>query len=205
MHTPTREEAYGLLTEYNDQDGLIKHALAVEAVMRYAARQRGGDEDAWGIVGLVHDLDYGRFPEQHCAMTARILRERDWPEEFVHAVVSHGWGLCSDVEPTTEMENVLYAVDELCGLVTAAVLVRPSRSLHDLEVKSLKKKWKDKGFAAGANRDVIEKGAARLGITVEDLMAETIAGMREAAAALGLEGSMRAMSPQGGERGESEA
>ncbi|MDD5263721.1 MAG: HDIG domain-containing protein, partial [Candidatus Bipolaricaulis sp.] len=105
MHTPTREEAYALLTEYNDQDGLIKHALAVEAVMRYGARKRGFDEEMWGIVGLVHDLDYGRFPEQHCTMTARILRERDWPEEWVHAVVSHGWGLCSDVEPATEMER----------------------------------------------------------------------------------------------------
>jgi putative nucleotidyltransferase with HDIG domain len=202
MHTPTREEAYALLTEFNDQDGLIKHALAVEAVMRYAAKKRGLDAETWGIVGLVHDLDYGRFPDQHCAMTARILRERDWPEELVHAVVSHGWGLCSDVEPVTEMEKVLYAIDELCGLVTAAVLVRPSKSLHDLEVKSLKKKWKDKSFAAGANRDVIEKGAAMLGVSVDDLMAEAIAGMRDAATALGLDGSMSA---QGGQRGESEA
>jgi len=202
MHTPTREEAYALLTEYNDQDGLIKHALAVEAVMRYAAKKRGLDAETWGIVGLVHDLDYGRFPEQHCAMTARILRERDWPEELIHAVVSHGWGLCSDVEPVTEMEKVLYAIDELCGLVTAAVLVRPSKSLHDLEVKSLKKKWKDKGFAAGANRDVIEKGATLLGVSVDDLMVEAISGMRDAATALGLDGSMSA---QGGQRGESEA
>ena len=202
MHTPTRDEAYGLLTEYNDQDGLIKHALAVEAVMRYAARKRGLDAETWGIVGLVHDLDYGRFPDQHCAMTARILRERDWPEEMVHAVVSHGWGLCSDVEPVTEMEKVLYAIDELCGLVTAAVLVRPSKSLHDLEVKSLRKKWKDKSFAAGANRDVIEKGAAMLGVSVDDLMVEAIAGMRDAATALGLDGSMSA---QGGQGGESEA
>jgi putative nucleotidyltransferase with HDIG domain len=190
MHTPTREEAYALLTEYNDQDGLIKHALAVEAVMRHGARKRGLDEETWGMVGLVHDLDYGRFPEQHCAMTAQILRERDWPEELIHAVVSHGWGLCSDVEPTTEMEKVLFAIDELCGLVTAAVLVRPSKSLHDLEVKSLKKKWKDRSFAAGANRDVIEKGAAMLGASVDDLMADAIAGMREVAAALGLDGSL---------------
>ncbi|MEN6369406.1 MAG: HDIG domain-containing metalloprotein [Thermotogota bacterium] len=190
MHTPTREEAYALLTEYNDQDGLIKHALAVEAVMRYAARKRGLDEETWGIVGLVHDLDYGRFPDQHCTMTARILRERNWPEELVHAVVSHGWGLCSDVEPSTEMEKLLFAIDELCGLVTAAVLVRPSKSLHDLEVKSLKKKWKDRSFAAGANRDVIEKGATMLGTSVDDLMADAIAGMREAAGALGLDGSL---------------
>lgn len=190
MHMPTREEAYALLTEYNDQDGLIKHALAVEAVMRHGARKRGLDQETWGIVGLVHDLDYGRFPEQHCAMTAQILRERDWPEELIHAVVSHGWGLCSDVEPTTEMEKVLFAIDELCGLVTAAVLVRPSKSLHDLEVKSLKKKWKDRSFAAGANRDVIEKGAAMLGASVDDLMADAIAGMREVAGALGLDGSL---------------
>ena len=190
MHIPTREEAYALLTEYNDQDGLIKHALAVEAVMRYGARKRSLDEETWGIVGLVHDLDYGRFPEQHCTMTARILRERDWPEELVHAVVSHGWGLCSDIEPSTEMEKVLFAIDELCGLVTAAVLVRPSKSLHDLEVKSLRKKWKDRSFAAGANRDVIEKGAEMLGASVDDLMADAIAGMREAAGALGLDGSL---------------
>jgi predicted hydrolase (HD superfamily) len=123
-------------------------------------------------------------------MTAQILRERDWPLEWVHAVVSHGWGLCSDVEPTTEMEKVLFAIDELCGLVTAAVLVRPSKSLHDLEVKSLKKKWKDRSFAAGANRDVIEKGAAMLGVSVDDLMADAIAGMREVAGALGLDGSL---------------
>jgi putative nucleotidyltransferase with HDIG domain len=190
MHIPTREEAYALLTEYNDQDGLIKHALAVEAVMRYGARKRSLDEETWGIVGLVHDLDYGRFPDQHCTMTARILRERGWPEELVHAVVSHGWGLCSDVEPSTEMEKVLFAIDELCGLVTAAVLVRPSKSLHDLEVKSLRKKWKDRSFAAGANRDVIEKGAAMLGASVDDLMADAIAGMREVAGALGLDGSL---------------
>jgi len=187
-HQPTREEAWELLNEYNSNEGLIKHALAVEAVMRYMARQRGGDEETWGIVGLVHDLDYERWPDQHCTKTAEILRERGWPEKLVRAVVSHGYGICSDVEPQIEMEKVLYAVDELTGLVVATALVRPSRSVMDMKTKSLKKKWKDKSFAAGVNREVIEDGARRLGVDLSDLFADTIVGMREAADALGLAG-----------------
>lgn len=188
MAMPTRDEAMALLREWNTNDSLIKHALAVEATMRAMARARGEDPDFWGIVGLVHDLDYERFPEKHPHEGARILRERGWPEEVVHAVLSHAWGLVSDVEPVHPMEKVLYAIDELTGLVTAAVLVRPSKSLADLSVSSLKKKWKDKGFAAGANRDVISKGAELLGMALDDLMAEVIAGMSEAAVALGLAG-----------------
>jgi len=198
MPMPGRNEALALVREWNSTDSLIKHALAVEATMRAMARARGEDPEFWGAVGLVHDLDYERFPEKHPHEGARILRERGWPDEAVHAVLSHAWGLVSDAEPVHVMEKALYAIDELTGLVTAAVLVRPSRSLADLTVSSLKKKWKDKGFAAGANRDVIAKGAEMLGMSLEDLMAEVIAGMSEAASALGLDGSM-AKGGQGGE------
>jgi putative nucleotidyltransferase with HDIG domain len=187
---PTREEALALLRQWNANESLIKHALAVEATMRAMARVRGEDVDFWGAVGLVHDLDYERCPEKHPHEGARILREQGWPEDAVHAVLSHAWGMGSDVEPTHTMEKVLYAIDELTGLVTAAVLVRPSKSLADLTVSSLKKKWKDKGFAAGANREVIAKGAEMLGVSLDDLMAEVIAGMREQAASLGLDGSL---------------
>ena len=187
-HQPTREEAWQLLNEYNSSEGLIKHALAVEAVMRYMARKRGQDEETWGVVGLVHDLDYERWPDRHCTKTAEILRDRGWPEDLVRAVVSHGYGLCTDVEPQTEMEKVLYAVDELTGLVFATALVRPSKSVMDMKAKSVKKKWKDKSFAAGVNREVIEDGAHRLGVDLSDLFTDTIMGMREAAEALGLAG-----------------
>jgi len=171
-HQPTRDEAWTLLNEYNSSEGLIKHALAVEAVMRYMARKRGEDEETWGIVGLIHDLDYERYPDQHCAKTSEILRERGWPDELVRAVVSHGYGLCTDVEPQTEMEKVLYAVDELTGLVVATALVRPSRSVMDMKAKSVRKKWKDKSFAAGVSREVIEDGARRLGVDLADLHAK---------------------------------
>ncbi|GAF86839.1 unnamed protein product, partial [marine sediment metagenome] len=125
---PTREEAYQLLTEYNKSDSLTKHALAVEGVMRYFARKRGEDEEKWGVIGLVHDLDYEQFPEEHCHKSEEILKEKGWPEEYIRAVVSHGWGLCSEVEPQTELEKVLYAIDELTGLVVTTALVRPSKS-----------------------------------------------------------------------------
>ena len=187
-HQPTREEAWQLLNEFNSSAGLIKHALAVEAVMRYMARKRGEDEETWGLVGLVHDLDYERWPEEHCAKTAEILRERGWPDDLVRAVVSHGFGLCTDVEPQTDMEKVLYAIDELTGLVAATALVRPSKSVMDMKAKSVKKKWKDKAFAAGVNRAIIEDGARRLGVELSDLFTDTILGMREAADAIGLAG-----------------
>jgi putative nucleotidyltransferase with HDIG domain len=187
-HIPTREEALALLREYTKNENLAKHALAVEAVMRHFARRHGEDEDAWGIVGLVHDLDYEQFPSEHCTASQRILREKGWPEEYVRAVASHGWGMFTDIEPQTLMEKTLYAVDELSGLITAAALVRPSRSLMDLEASSVKKKWKDKGFAAGVDRSVIEKGSAILGIELGDLIRESILGMREIAGELGLSG-----------------
>ncbi len=190
MDAPTREEAYALLTEYNRNDRLIKHGLAVEAVMRHMARKLGHNEDKWGVIGLVHDLDYERYPEQHCAKTEEILRERGWPEAYVHAVLSHGWGICTDVEPEHEMEKVLYAIDELTGLIIAVALVRPSKSLADLTAKSVTKKWKDRSFAAGADREIIQRGVDMLGVERSELIADVIEGMKTVAAELGLDGSL---------------
>lgn len=183
---PTREEAFALLKKYNQGESLIKHALAVEGVMRHFARQRGEDPETWGIIGLIHDLDYGQFPEQHCHKTKEILENNHWPETYVRAVVSHGWAICTDVLPESDLEKVLYAVDELTGLISAAALVRPSRSVMDLTAKSVKKKWKDKRFAAGVDRRIIETGAQRLGMDLTDLITETILGMRAVAEAIGL-------------------
>ena len=187
---PTREEAWQLLNEYNKNESLIKHALAVEGVMRYFARKRGEDEEKWGIVGLIHDLDYEQYPEQHCRKTEEILKEHDWPEEYIRAVVSHGWGICSDVEPQTDMEKVLYAIDELTGLVVTTALVRPSKSVLDTKPKSVKKKWKDKRFAAGVDRSIIEKGADMLGVDLSELITDTIMGMRDVAEEIGLKGAV---------------
>lgn len=185
---PTRPQTYSLLTQYNQNDRLIKHALAVEGVMRYAARKRGEDEDKWGIIGLIHDLDYEQFPEEHCRKTEEILKENHWPQEYIRAAISHGWGICSDIEPRSELEKVLYAVDELTGLVVTTALVRPSKSVMDLKAKSVKKKWKDKRFAAGVDRSIIEKGCNMLGMELTELITDTIMGMREVAAEIGLKG-----------------
>jgi len=189
---PTRDEALALLQQYNENEALIRHALAVEAVMRHAARQRGADENKWGVIGLVHDLDYEQFPDQHCHKTEEILRGHNWPEEYIRAVLSHGWGICTDVEPQSDLEKVLYAMDELTGLVAATALVRPSKSVLDMKPKSVKKKWKEKSFAAGVNREVIEKGAAMLGVELGDLIADAIAAMREVADEIGLKGQVNA-------------
>jgi predicted hydrolase (HD superfamily) len=186
---PTREEALLLLKKYNTNEGLIKHALAVEAVMRYCARKRGQNENKWGIIGLIHDLDYEKFPEQHCRKTQEILAGENWPADYIRAVLSHGWGICTDTEPLSEMEKVLYAVDELTGLVAATALVRPSRSVLDMNAKSVKKKWKDKSFAAGVNREVIEKGAELLKMELSELITDVIMGMREVADEIGLKGN----------------
>jgi len=188
--SPTREETFDLLCRYNEEEPHIKHALAVEAVMRYMAKRRGEDEEKWGIVGLIHDLDYEKFPEEHCQKTEVILREAGWPEEYVRAVVSHGWGICSEVEPQSEMEKVLFAVDELTGLIAAAALVRPSRSVLDLTAKSVKKKWNQKAFAAGVDRSIIEKGAEMLGMELKDLITDTIEGLRAVAEEIGLRGNI---------------
>ena len=185
-YTPTYAEALSLLKEFNKNESLLKHAYSVEGVMRYMARKVGEDEEKWGIIGLMHDLDYERFPEQHCKKSREMLEERGWPEEYIRAIISHGWGICSDVEPQTEMEKVLYAVDELTGLITAVAIIRPSKSVTDLEAKSVMKKWKDKSFAAGVNRSVIEKGTAMLGVELRDLVTDVIMGMREVAHKVGL-------------------
>ena len=185
-HIPTRDEALTLLKEFNHTESLLKHAYAVEGAMRYFARTMSEDEEKWGTIGLVHDLDYERFPEQHCSKSREILTERGWPEEYMRAVVSHGWGVCSDVEPKSNLEKVLFTIDELTGLIVAAALVRPSKSLTDLEVKSVMKKWKDKTFAAGVNRSIIEKGTAMLGMEMSDIISRTILGMREVADKIGL-------------------
>jgi putative nucleotidyltransferase with HDIG domain len=186
---PGREEALSLLKEYNKSEGLIKHALAVEAVMRYCARKRGQDEDKWGVIGLIHDLDYERYPEQHCKKSEEILAAHNWPAEYIRAVVSHGWGICTDVEPQSELEKVLYTIDELVGLVAATALVRPSKSVLDMKAKSVKKKWKDKAFAAGVNRAVIEKGAGMLGVELSEIITDVIMGMREVAEEIDLKGN----------------
>jgi predicted hydrolase (HD superfamily) len=186
--TPTRETALQLFKRYNKTESLLKHALSVEGVMRYMARKAGEDENKWGIIGLIHDLDYEMYPEQHCIMTEKILRENSWPEEYIRAVLSHGWGLASDVEPLLLVERTIYAVDELTGLVATSALVRPSKCLRDMEARSVKKKWNDKKFAAGVDRSVIEKGAAMLGVQLDDLITDCIMGMRTVAEEIGLKG-----------------
>ena len=186
---PTRDEALKLLHEYNESDSLRKHAYAVEGVMRYLARKNGEDEDTWGIIGLIHDLDYEKYPDQHCTRTREILEEHGWPKEYIRAVISHGWGICSDVEPENTLEKTLYAIDELTGLITANAMVRPSKSVMDMTVKSVKKKWKSPSFAAGVDRSIIKKGAEMLGVEIEELIEDTIMGMREVAEETGLKGN----------------
>ena len=186
---PTREQALALFRQYNKSESLLKHAFAVEGVMKYMARKSGEDEEKWGIIGLVHDLDYEMYPEQHCIMTEKILRENFWPEEYIRAVLSHGWGLASDVEPVSLLEKTIYAIDELTGLVATSALVRPSKSVLDMEARSVRKKWNDKRFAAGVDRTVIEKGASMLGVSLDDLITDCIMGMREVAEDIGLKGT----------------
>jgi putative nucleotidyltransferase with HDIG domain len=188
-YIPNREQALELFKQYNKSESLLKHALSVEAVMRYMAGKAGEDKDKWGVIGLIHDLDYEMFPEQHCIMTEKILRENMWPEEYIRAVLSHGWGLASDVEPHSHLEKTIYAIDELTGLVATSALVRPTKSVLDMEARSVKKKWNDKKFAAGVDRSVIEKGAALLSVNLDDLITDCIMGMREAAEAIGLKGN----------------
>lgn len=188
---PNRAEAYALLKEYNQNESLIRHALAVEAVMLHFAEVLGEeDKEKWGIIGLVHDLDYEKYPDEHCKKVREILEERNWPEDYIRSIQSHGWGICSDVEPVETMEKVLYATDELTGLITAVVLLRPSKSILDLTVKSVKKKWKQNGFAAGVDRGVIEDGAKKLGMDLEKVIEETIKGMQKVAEDIGLKGEL---------------
>ena len=177
---PGRAAALALLKKYNSEPFHIQHALTVEGVMRWYANELGygGEADFWAAAGLLHDVDFEKWPEEHCKKAPELLAEIGCGEELVHAVCSHGYGLCSDVEPAEEMEKVLFAADELTGLIGAAARMRPSRSCQDMEVSSLKKKFKDKKFAAGCSRDVIKEGAERLGWTLEGLMEKTILAMR---------------------------
>jgi putative nucleotidyltransferase with HDIG domain len=186
MSIPSREEAITLYKSYNESESLFRHALAVEAVMRRFAQELQEDVDYWGIVGLLHDIDYGMFPQEHCQKAPEILREAGLDDDFIHAVVSHGWTLCSDVEPVHVMEKVLFTIDELTGLITATALMRPSRSLTDLTYESVKKKWKSKGFSVGVNRELITQGAQMLGMTLQQVINLTIEGMQSVAAQLDL-------------------
>ena len=180
----TREQAIALLQKYNKEPFHIQHALTVEGVMRWFAGENGEDMDFWGLCGLLHDVDFECWPEQHCQKAPELLAEVNASPEMVHAICSHGFGLCSEVEPTLLMEKILFAVDELTGLIGAAARMRPSKSVCDMELSSLKKKFKDKKFAAGCSRDVIKSGAERLGWTLDELMEKTILAMRDCEAAV---------------------
>ena len=174
----TREDAFTLLKQYNKEPFHIQHALTVEGVMRWFAKEAGEDEEFWGIVGLLHDIDFEQYPEQHCIKAPELLREAGVSEEVIRAVCSHGYELTVDIKPEHEMEKTLYAVDELTGLIWAAALMRPSKSVQDIEVKSVKKKYKSKNFAAGCSREVIEKGAEMMGISLDELIDKTIQAMK---------------------------
>lgn len=183
----TREQAMGLLRKYNTEPFHIQHALTVEGVMRWFAQENGEDADFWGLCGLLHDVDFEKWPEQHCQKAPELLAEVNASPEMVHAICSHGYGICCDVKPTTQMEKILFAADELTGLIGAAARMRPSKSVMDMELSSLKKKFKDKKFAAGCSRDVIRTGAERLGWSLDELMEKTILAMRSCEASVAKE------------------
>ncbi len=188
--SPSRADALALFLSYNETTSLINHGKAVEAVMRYMAHKHGADEEQWGIIGLVHDLDYERFPEIHCQKTKSILEENGWPADYIRAVLSHGWGICTDIAPESVLEKTLYTVDELTGFVTACALVRPSKSVLDLEVKSVRKKWKQKSFAAGVDRQVVERGISMLGTDFNTVTADIITALRQVADEIDLHGTL---------------
>jgi len=192
MGAITRDEAFALLKEYNQEPFHIAHARTVEGVMRYFARELGygAEEDFWGVVGLLHDLDFERYPEEHCTKGQEIMRERGLDERLVRACASHGYGLTVDVKPEHEMEKVLFATDELTGLIGACVLMRPSKSTKDLELKSVKKKFKQPSFAAGCSREVIEQGAQMLGWDLDALIERTILAMREVEDTIGADAAV---------------
>ena len=174
-----RDEAFEILKKYNKEEFHIRHALTVEGVMRYFARENNEDEEYWGIIGLLHDIDFELYPDEHCKKCVELLKENGIDDDMIKSICSHGYGICSDVEPTENMEKILFATDELTGLIWAAAKMRPSKSTKDMEVSSLKKKFKDKKFAAGCSRDTIKKGAEMLGWTLEELFEKTILAMRE--------------------------
>lgn len=173
-----RETAVALLKKYNQEEFHLRHSVTVEAVMRHFAEKKGEDVEFWGLAGLLHDVDFEKYPEEHCIKAPELLAEIDAPEALVHAVCSHGYGIVTDVEPACEMEKFLFAADELTGLIGAAALMRPSKSTKDMELKSLKKKFKDKRFAAGCSRDVIRRGAEQLGWELDTLLTETLEAMQ---------------------------
>lgn len=187
MASIERDKAIELFKKYNSEESLFKHALSVEAVMRYFARKNKEDEDEWGMVGLLHDMDYEMYPNEHRIKVKEILEKENLPESFIRAIQSHGFEICVDIEPISDMEKTLYAVDELAGFITACALVRPSKSVEDMEVKSVKKKLKNKNFAAKVDRDVVNKGAERLGISLDELIQETINALIPVQEEIGLE------------------
>jgi putative nucleotidyltransferase with HDIG domain len=190
QYIPNREDALALLKKYNKKEGLIRHAFAVEAVMGHFAQRFNEDEEKWRVIGLVHDLDYEMFPNEHCKKCIEMFEEHNWPEDYIRAVISHGWGICSDVKPETNLEKTLYAIDELTGLVASSALVRPSKSILDIKAKSVRKKFKDKRFAAGVDRDVVKKGAELLDMELSELITQVIMGMRTVAEEIGLKGEL---------------
>jgi putative nucleotidyltransferase with HDIG domain len=188
MHS--RDDAIKLWRQHNDDDYLFRHALSVEAAMWRFAEKYGEDAEYWGIVGLLHDIDYQKFPEEHLKHAREMLGPAGYPEDFIRAVESHGFGLCTEVEPVHAMEKVLFAVDELTGFIAACAIMRPSKSVLDIEVKSVKKKWGTAAFAAKIRRDVIQKGADMMGIPLDELIQETILALRTVAAEVGLKGNL---------------
>jgi len=188
--TCSREQALEILNTHVKAEHLIRHALTVEAVMRYFAELYGEDVEKWGIIGLLHDIDFEKYPEQHCHKVRELLSPYGFPEEYMRAIESHGYGIVSDVEPRERMEKVLFATDELTGLIAATALMRPSRSILDLELSSVRKKWKQKGFAAGVDREVVKQGAEMLGIELYELISLTIKGMQAVAEEIGLKGEL---------------
>ena len=186
MIVPNREKALDLLYAHNQSQSLRSHGLAVEAAMRYIARKWGEDEDYWAEIGLLHDIDYEKHPDEHLQHASGMLKDAGYDDEFINSVLSHGWEICTDIKPESKMECALYGADELCGLITACAYMRPSKSVTDLEVSSVKKKFKSKAFAAGVNRDIVLKGCELLGITLEELIEMVILGMRENHEEMGL-------------------
>ncbi len=181
----TREEAFSIYRTYNNSQTLLKHALSVEAVMRRFGEYYNEDVEYWGIVGLLHDIDYEKYPDEHCKKAPALLKEHNISDDMIHAIVSHGWGICCDVKPELQMEKVLYTIDELTGLITATALMRPSLSLSDLGVKSVMKKWKTKGFSQGVDRDLILGGCEMLNIELNEVISLSIEGMRTISTELG--------------------
>ncbi len=182
----TREQALELWREHNDDEALFKHALAVEAIMRYYAKKNNEDEEKWGVTGLLHDVDYQRYPEQHCKKATEILTNANVDEDIIRAMQSHGYTICTDVEPKTLMEKTLFTIDEISGFLVACALVRPSKSLDDLELKSVKKKWKDLRFAAGVDRVLVQSGADMLGLELDEIIQECIVALRPVGKEIGL-------------------